>query len=309
MSRRREKKRLLCKTGIVCAVILGVGLGSFFVERISAETAVKQAQTSKAEVTEKQIPSLTATDGTGSTRNPDEPEYYDGLGYDVIYRDKAELVGDDEKEAVLASMEPISEYANVIFYTTDEYEASDTATVCEKICAGYYGSSKKAPVVMFAIDMYNREIYLYCTGPTRHIIRNRDANSITDNIYRLASARRYDDCAIGAFEQCQRLLTCSSIRRPMQRINNLFLAIILGFLINYLYLRISRSMTASKEKWNVKPFETNKFTLKTTKECIRTYTYTESESSGSGGGGGFSGGGGSSGGGDSGGSSGGGHSF
>lgn len=182
MSRRREKKRLLCKTGIVCAVILGVGLGSFFVERISAETAVKQAQTSKAEVTEKQIPSLTATDGTGSTRNPDEPEYYDGLGYDVIYRDKAELVGDDEKEAVLASMEPISEYANVIFYTTDEYEASDTATVCEKICEGYYGSSKKAPVVMFAIDMYNREIYLYCTGPTRHIIRNRDANSITDNI-------------------------------------------------------------------------------------------------------------------------------
>ena len=171
MSRRREKKRLLCKTGIVCAVILGVGLGSFFVERISAETAVKQAQTSKAEVTEKQIPSLTATDGTGSTRNPDEPEYYDGLGYDVIYRDKAELVGDDEKEAVLASMEPISEYANVIFYTTDEYEASDTATVCEKICEGYYGSSKKAPVVMFAIDMYNREIYLYCTGPTRHIIR------------------------------------------------------------------------------------------------------------------------------------------
>lgn len=113
---------------------------------------MKQAQTSKAEVTEKQIPSLTATDGTGSTRNPDEPEYYDGLGYDVIYRDKAELVGDDEKEAVLASMEPISEYANVIFYTTDEYEASDTATVCEKICEGYYGSSKKAPVVMFAID-------------------------------------------------------------------------------------------------------------------------------------------------------------
>ena len=84
MSRRREKKRLLCKTGIVCAVILGVGLGSFFVERISAETAVKQAQTSKAEVTEKQIPSLTATAGTGSTRNPDEPEYYDGLGYDCL---------------------------------------------------------------------------------------------------------------------------------------------------------------------------------------------------------------------------------
>lgn len=209
MNRRKEKKSLLWKMGITCAVVLGVGLGSLLIGNKTVLAA--------------------------------DP-------YDIIYEDQAELVGDDEKEAVLASMEPISEYANVIFYTTEEKEASTTAAVCEKVCAGYYGSSKKTPVVMFTIDMYHREIYLYCTGPTRHIIRNRDANSITDNIYRLASAKRYDDCAIGAFEQCQRLLTGSSIWRPMQRINNLFLAIILGFLLNYLYLRAARSMTVKKEK-------------------------------------------------------------
>lgn len=310
MSRLREKKNLLCKIGIVCAVILGVGLGSFFAENISAKMAAEQTHTPTAEVIEKQTPLVTATDGTGPARNPDDPEYYDGLGYDIIYQDKAGLVSDDEKEAVLKSMEPISEYANVIFYTTEDYEASETATVCEKVCAGFYGRSKTAPVVLFTIDMYNREIYLYCTGPTRHIIRNRDASSITDNIYRLASAGRYDNCAIGAFEQSMRLLSGSSIRRPMQRINNLFLAIILGFLFNYLYLRASRHMAANKEKWNAKPFENNKFALKVEKTCTKTYTYTESESSGSGGGGGggFSGGGGD-GGSSSGGSSGGGHSF
>ena len=103
MSRRKEKKSLLWKMGIACAVVLGVGLGSLLIGNKTVLAA--------------------------------DP-------YDIIYEDQAELVGDDEKEAVLASMEPISEYANVIFYTTEEYEASDTATVCEKICAGYYGSSK-----------------------------------------------------------------------------------------------------------------------------------------------------------------------
>ena len=94
----------------------------------------------------------------------------------------------------------------------------------------------------------------------------------------------------------------------MQRINNLFLAIILGFLLNYLYLRVARSMTVKKEKVRMTPFDTNRFKLKVSKQCIRTYTFTEGESSGSGGGS-DSGGGGYSGGGDSGGSSGGGHSF
>ena len=179
----------------------------------------------------------------------EEPEYYEGEGYDIIYQDKAGLVDDvQHKEEILSYMKEISAYANVIFYTTDEYEASEAAKVCEKVCGSYYGSSKKVPTVMFTIDMFNREIYLYCTGPTRHIIRNRDALSITDNIYRLASAQRYGQCAARAFEQCVSLLSGSSIRRPMQRINNLFLAVILGFLFNYLYLKMSRKWTANKEK-------------------------------------------------------------
>ena len=70
----------------------------------------------------------------------------------------------------------------------------------------------------------------------------------------------------------------------------------------------ARSMTVKKEKVRTTPFDTNRFKLKVSKQCIRTYTFTESESSGSGGGS-DSGGGGYSGGGDSGGSSGGGHSF
>ena len=69
MSRRKEKKSLLWKMGIACAMVLGVGLGSLLIGNKTVLAA--------------------------------DP-------YDIIYEDQAELVGDDEKEAVLASMEPIS---------------------------------------------------------------------------------------------------------------------------------------------------------------------------------------------------------
>ena len=69
MNRRKEKKSLLWKMGIACAVVLCIGLGSLLIGNKTVLAA--------------------------------DP-------YDIIYEDQAELVGDDEKEAVLASMEPIS---------------------------------------------------------------------------------------------------------------------------------------------------------------------------------------------------------
>ena len=60
--------------------------------RSTMEMAGKQAQTPKAEVIEKQIPIVTATEGTDPTRDSDDPEYYDGLGCDIIYQDRAEAV-------------------------------------------------------------------------------------------------------------------------------------------------------------------------------------------------------------------------
>ena len=55
--------------GITCAVVLGIGLGSLLIGNKTVLAA--------------------------------DP-------YDIIYEDQAELVSDDEKKAVLASMEPIS---------------------------------------------------------------------------------------------------------------------------------------------------------------------------------------------------------
>lgn len=159
------------------------------------------------------------------------------------------------------------------------------------------------------IDMYHREIYMYCTGDTRKIIRNAEANSITDNVYKSATAGDYGKCAIDAFTQAQNCLAGGRIKRPMQIINNVLLAMLLGVTVNFIVLKVSRF---NKKEDGYPPIRENGaesfISVKVNKELLKEHTSVSRESSGGGSGGGSSDfGGGSSGGG--GGSSGGGHSF
>lgn len=147
---------------------------------------------------------------------------------------------------------------------------------------------------------------MYCTGPVRKIIRSRDALAITDNIYKLASKEQYAQCAVQAFNQAQLRINGLSIKRPMQIATNALLAVMLGFLTNYIFLLVSRKANgAHKDTVRSAYGDNNSMTIDIQKKCVRQYSYRYSESS-SDSSGGF---GGSGGGGDSGGSSGGGHSF
>jgi hypothetical protein len=144
--------------------------------------------------------------------------------YTIIYDDSAYLIKDTDKPQLYDVMESISKDTNVIFYTTDSTEyGRNTADICQNYCAEHFGSSKTAPVIMFTIDMYNREIYMYCTGSTRKIVRNAEANSITDNVYKSATAGDYGKCAINAFTQAENCLAGGKVKRPMQIINNVLL--------------------------------------------------------------------------------------
>lgn len=230
--------------------------------------------------------------------------------YRIIYDDSAYLIDDDDESGLYEIMENISKNTNVIFYTTrtSEYGMS-TADICQNYCAEYFGTSKTAPVLMFTIDMYNREIYMYCTGDIRKIIRNAEANSITDNVYKSATAGDYGKCAIDAFTQAQNCLAGGRIKRPMQIINNVLLAMLLGVTVNFIVLKVSRF---NKKEDGYPPIRENGaesfISVKVNKELLKEHTSVSRESSGGGSGGGSSDfGGGSSGGG--GGRSGGGHSF
>lgn len=229
--------------------------------------------------------------------------------YRIIYDDSVYLIDDDDESALYEIMESISRNTNVIFYTTrtSEYGMS-TADICQNYCAEYFGTSKTAPVLMFTIDMYHREIYMYCTGDTRKVIRNAEANSITDNVYKSATAGDYGKCAIDAFTQAQNCLAGGRIKRPMQIINNILLAMLLGVTINFIVLKVSRFNKKEESCPLMRGNGEESFvSVKVNKELLKEHTSVSRESSGGGtGGGSYDFGGSSS---DGGGSSGGGHSF
>jgi len=93
---------------------------------------------------------------------------------------------------------------------------------------------------------------MYCTGDTRKIIRNAEANSITDNVYKSATAGDYGKCAIDAFTQAQNCLAGGRIKRPMQIINNVLLAMLLGVTVNFIVLKVSRF---NKKKTDIRLLE------------------------------------------------------
>lgn len=280
------KKKIICMIIALSAVIAGLAIGSGM---LTCGTLTAAAAQDIEDITESVTEDITEADG-----------------HRIIYYDKAQIVDASGKADVIEAMKAISADSNVIFYTTDRNEAGETADVCANVCASYFGSKKTAPVVMFTIDMYHREIYMYCTGPVRKIIRSRDALAITDNIYKLASKEQYAQCAVQAFNQAHLRINGLSIKRPMQIATNALLAVMLGFLTNYIFLLVSRKANgAHKDTVRSAYGDNNSMTIDIQKKCVRQYSYRYSESS-SDSSGGF---GGSGGGGDSGGSSGGGHSF
>lgn len=216
--------------------------------------------------------------------------------YVVILDDMADLLSETEEEQLLNDMEPITAYGNVAFVSTyDSY--SSASAYADYYYHEAFGTDSGS---LFLIDMDNREIYVFCDGNIYDTVDDSYAYTITDNIYRYASDEEYYDCAANAYEQILDLLEGRRIAQPMKYASNLFLALLLAALINYVLANIL-SGTAKANSDDMLAVIDSGYSL-CNPEKVHTHTTKEysPQSSGSGGSGG--GGGGSSGGG-------GGHSF
>lgn len=219
----------------------------------------------------------------------------DVTGYQVIIEDEAELLSEQEEEALAEIMEDITAYGNVAFKSIDYNEYST-----ERYIKAYYNEmfgSKSGTV--FLIDMDNRNIWIYSNGDIYRVITDSYADTITDNIYRYASEREYFLCSKEAFSQILTLLQGNRIAQPMKYISNVLLSVILGLLITYF---IVRAMSMAGKPSEKELLEATRYQYKLNNpQAIHTGTTKRydppSSSGGSGGGGGRSGGGGGGGGG------------
>ena len=225
--------------------------------------------------------------------------------YTVVIDDREDLLTEEEEASLKVKMENITKWGNAAFITCSNY-SRETSAYAKEVYRSLFGTSSGT---LFMIDMGQRNIWIFSDGAVYRIVTKAYANTITDNVYRLASQEKYYECAYDAFDQIETLLIGGRISQPMKYISNALIAIILALVINFFVLRIQRREPDNQYDYDsvYKPMTSMLAVSVIAKEVLSSKRSRHVESSG---GGGFSGGGGGGGGGggfSSGG--GGGHSF
>lgn len=224
--------------------------------------------------------------------------------YELVIKDTAGLLSEEEKIKLQDDMTPLLEYGNIAFYTVD----GDNTSAHSKASSFYSINFGAESGTVFLIDMKIREIYIYSYGSNSYVITNMKSNTITDNVFRYASDGDYYLCAKEAFNQMNRLLMGKKISEPLKYFTSALCAIITSVFGCFIYAYLTskkKILSINKLAANSQSsFKLSNISARVTGEK-RVYS-PQSDYSSSGGGGGGSFGGGGGGGGHS---SGGGHRF
>ena len=164
----------------------------------------------------------------------------DGLQYTetdngnaLVIADGAGLFSESDKDALVSSMKPVTEYCNVMLLTTNSNSTSQETYAWQQGSA-VFGQS--ASFTVFLIDMDNRQIYIGSTKDIRQTLSTARANTITDNVYKYASNGDYVSCASTAFDQMTTILAGGRIPAPMKIIGCVLIALIAGLTICYMIM-------------------------------------------------------------------------
>ncbi len=207
-------------------------------------------------------------------------------GYYVCIDDTAELISYDELSNIVEAMKPITEYGHVCFHTTWD-SSYDTASYADWYYHTYFGT---ASGTVFMIDMNNRQLYIFSDGYISGHITTNNANTITDNVYKIASDENYALCAQTAFEQIGSVLRGERIARPMKYICNALLAAAVAIILNYFYMVLTCEASAIKDIDLASSVSGKLERGKISKKLLKVTKVASSSSGGSGGGGGGGGG-------------------
>ncbi len=245
---------------------------------------------------------------SGLMMDAEEAGYYvnPDTGYRIYVEDRAGLLTEEQRLELSQAMQRITAYGNAAFLTTDSNAAS-TESLARSYYRERFGTDSGT---VFVIDMDNRNIWIHSDGAVYDVITSAYADTVTDNVYRYASAGDYYECAREAFAEIHALLEGQRIAQPMKYISNALLAMILALLANFgLVICLTRLRRPGENALLANIHRKFRFTKPNAVYTHQTKTYDPVSSGGgsSGGSGGGSSGGGGGGGGSSGG--GGGHSF
>ena len=220
-------------------------------------------------------------------------------GYSVYIEDGAGILTEEEEQAlVMEDMAKVTAYGSAGFIST----LTDQPDIEQYAADRYAALFGRGSGTLLVVNMNRRVIALHSNGEVYKTIDRNTADTIMDNVYRLASKGAYYDMASNAFLQVRTRMEGGRISQPMKYITNALLALILALLMNYIFVRIVSAsfrpsrrelLDALQKRENVAD---KSVVLRSTS---KRYDPVQSSSSGSGSGGGSGGGGGGGGGGGS----------
>ena len=165
--------------------------------------------------------SASAYDGEGIVYS--NPE----TGYKAVILDEYDLLTDIEENALVEYMAPITDYGDVMFWSTNEY-AYDEIEQAKRKRYSIFGYESSA---ILAINMNVRMITFQSDGAIYYVISESYARSITDNVSGYASQGDYYRCAAASYVQAEQLLEGNKISEPMKYTSYAFIALMLAFVI------------------------------------------------------------------------------
>ena len=166
--------------------------------------------------------------------------------YKIIIEDDADLLSNGDEIELKSIMQPLTEYGNVLFKTTNLYNKSSSESYIRSYYYTVLGNQKG---VAFYIDMNQRQVCACASGGLDKIITSGKCDSIMDNVYLYARSGNYYKCASETYSQMYRLLSGGKIAESMKYICNAILSIMISLFTSYsLFMIFSGNKKASQKE-------------------------------------------------------------
>ena len=213
----------------------------------------------------------------------------------IVISDSADLLTDEEEALLREAMLPVAQYGAVGFFTNPEDNPVGHVSGWAKDV--YLDTFGPVSGTVFCIDMWSRQLYIYSGNDVLKVITTSKAETITDNVYRMAGRGEYYECAAEVYREMAQLLQGNTIPEPMKHAGNALLAITCALLVVFVTANLRTRMQRADENTVIHDAVRRVELVPYRANLVRETRHLHVEASGGGGGGshgggGFSGGGG-----------------
>ncbi len=173
-------------------------------------------------------------------------------GNEAVIDDQLDFFTTEQETELLLEMREILGYGNVIVVVAAS-DRSVTDSVVESEAVDYYHAyfGGEPDGIIFAMimdpDIKGGSIGLYSFGKVDGMITDEDGETIMDNAYNNVARKDYYGYAKYAIREAGQYLKTGELARPMKWISNIFLAIVLGLMINFGLIGFSRRKRKAKD--------------------------------------------------------------